>query len=32
LMDVWIEREKIIHTMGSNSGIKGIVIAVCRAR
>ena len=28
LMDVWIEREKIIHTMGSNSGIKGIVIAV----
>lgn len=28
LMDVWVEREKMIQIMGANSGIKGIAIAV----
>ena len=28
MMDVWVEREKMIQIMGANSGIKGIVIAV----
>ncbi len=28
LMDLWVEREKMIQIMGANSGIKGITIAV----
>ncbi len=28
LMDVWVEREKMIRIMGADSGIKGIVVAM----
>lgn len=28
LMDVWVEREKMIRIMGANSGIKGIAVAM----
>lgn len=28
LMDVWVEREKMIQIMGANSGVKGIAVAM----
>lgn len=28
LMDVWVEREKMIRIMGADSGIKGIIVAL----
>mgnify|MGYP001119162865 FL=1 len=28
LMDVWVEREKMIQIMGANSGVKGIAVAI----
>ena len=28
LMDVWVEREKMIRIMGANSGVKGVAVAI----
>lgn len=28
LMDVWVEREKMIRIMGANSGMKGVAVAI----